>query len=129
MKRILIADDSPFIREQLRGLLEQRGAVVFEAKNGLEAVQKSQDFKPDLVVLDCQMPEMDGLQAARQLFQTMPQVPLVMFALDTSPYLAEAAQKNGVRALFSKTRYFQLLSWIESKLRIGSPRPQMQEAA
>ena len=116
MKRVLIADDSPFIREQLRGLLEQGGTEVYEARNGEEALQKSERMQPDLVVLDCQMPVMDGLQAARQLHQMMPEVPLVMFALDSSPYLAEAARESGIKALFPKTKFLQLLGWIEKKL-------------
>jgi CheY-like chemotaxis protein len=113
MTRILIADDSPFIREQLRGLLEQRGAEVYEAKNGEEALSKSERVHPDLIVMDCQMPVMDGLQAARAIHNTMPQVPVVMFALDSSTYLAEAAKKSGIKALFPKTKFFQLLTWIE----------------
>jgi CheY-like chemotaxis protein len=115
MRRILIADDSPFIREQLRGLLEQRGAEVYEAKNGEEALSKSERVRPDLVVMDCQMPVMDGLQAARELHQTMPEIPVVMFALDSSAYLAEAAKKSGIKALFPKTKFFQLLKWIEGE--------------
>jgi CheY-like chemotaxis protein len=129
MKRILIADDSPFIREQLRDLLEQRGAEVYEAKNGEEALQKSQRVQLDLIVLDCQMPVMDGLQAARQLHQTMPEVPLVMFALDSSAYLDEAAKKIGIKALFPKTKFFQLLSWIEKKMHIGLSHSPAHEAA
>src|SRR6266567_1361462 len=113
MKRILIADDSPFIRDQLRIQLQQRGAEVYEAKNGVEAVQKGAKIHPDLIVLDCQMPEMDGLHAARELHRMMPAVPLVMFALDSNQYLAEEAQKTGIRALFPKTKFFHLLNWIE----------------
>ena len=116
-KRILIADDSPFIREQLRRLLEQRtGAEVYEAVNGEQAVQKSARVRPDIVVLDCQMPVMDGLEAARELSHTMPKVPLVMFALDNSPALDEAAHRNGIKALFSKEDWVPLLSWIEARL-------------
>ena len=120
MTRILIADDSPFIREQLRGLLENKGVEVIEARNGEEALTKSERVKPDLIVLDCQMPVMDGLQAARQLRAAMPRVPVAMFALDASPYLAEVAKKIGIKALFPKTRFFQLLNWIETQIRIGS---------
>jgi CheY-like chemotaxis protein len=121
MRRILIADDSRFIREQLRGLLEQRGAEVYEAKNGEEAVSKSERVHPDLVVMDCQMPVMDGLQAARQIHRSMPEIPVVMFALDSSAYLAEAARKSGIKALFPKTKFFQLLNWIEREWRQPSP--------
>ena len=123
MMRILIADDSPFIREQLRGLLEERGAEVYEARNGAEALHKSARIHPDLIVLDCQMPVMDGLQAARELHRTMPEVPLAMFALDSGPYLAEAARQNGVNALFSKTHFSPLLQWIGARLRVARPSP------
>jgi CheY-like chemotaxis protein len=122
-KRILIADDSLFVREQFRSLIqEQTGAEVYEAVNGEEAVQKSAEVHPDIVVLDCQMPVMDGLAAARELHRTMPRIPLAMFALEANHCLAEAAQQIGVSAMFSKLNWLPLMHWIESQLE-DDPRP------
>lgn len=121
-KRILIADDSPFVREQFRGLIQElTGAEVYEATNGEEAIKKSAEVHPDLVILDCQMPVMDGLAAAREFRRTMPDIPLAMFALDADSFLSEAAQRVGVSALFSKLNWPPLLKWIQSRL--GQPHP------
>ena len=67
--RILIADDHELVRRGVRGLLQaQRGwIVVGEAATGREAVEKAKTLKPDIVVIDVSLPELDGLQATRQL--------------------------------------------------------------
>jgi DNA-binding NarL/FixJ family response regulator len=69
--RILVADDHELVRRGIRGLLRaQRGwAVVGEASNGREAVEKTNKLKPDVAILDISMPELDGLQATRQIRQ------------------------------------------------------------
>jgi CheY-like chemotaxis protein len=122
-KRILIADDSPFVREQFRSLIQERtGAEVYEAVNGEEAVQKSAEVHPDVVILDCRMPVMDGLAAARELHRAMPRIPLAMFALEANSFLAEAAQQIGVNALFSKMNWLPLLHWIDWQL-ANQPSP------
>ena len=68
-KRILVADDSEVIRRQVRTILEPDPAVEIcaEAANGLEAVQEVQRCRPDLAVLDFLMPEMNGLEATREI--------------------------------------------------------------
>src|SRR3981081_3605650 len=114
-KYILIADDSAFLREQLRLLIERHpGWKVCEAVNGAEAVRKSQQLAPDAVVLDLTMPEMDGLAAGRRLRQLMPKLPMGLFSIDTSSQLEEAAQANGIAAVFSKTQWTQLFHWLET---------------
>ncbi|MCS7186309.1 MAG: response regulator [Armatimonadetes bacterium] len=61
MPKVLIADDALFTRKVLREILEAEGCEVIEATNGQEAVSKFQTERPDLVLLDVSMPEMDGL--------------------------------------------------------------------
>jgi CheY-like chemotaxis protein len=60
MKTVLVADDKATSRELLRIVLEREGYNVLEAGNGLEAVQSARDMKPDLIILDLHMPELDG---------------------------------------------------------------------
>lgn len=77
--RILIADDHSLFRDGLRSLLGAQGhEVVAEAKNGREAVELTQQIKPDLVLMDVSMPELDGISATRQLTALMPDVKVVI---------------------------------------------------
>ena len=126
-KHILIADDSSFLREHLRLMIERHpGWEVCEAGDGAEAVRKSQQLAPDAVVLDLTMPEMDGLAAGRRLRQLMPKLPMALFSIDTSSHLEQAAQANGIAAVFSKTQWNQLVRWLETVL--GSLPPTKQRA-
>ena len=116
-KRILIADDSPFWRERFRAVLERdSGYDVFEAGDGSEAVQNSKKYHPDLVVLDYAMPVLDGLGAARELRRTMPKVPILLCTADKSACLEDVARESGVPAVFSKTDWTEMLSFITQKL-------------
>ncbi len=71
---VLIVDDSPVIRHALRSCIEQTTAwqVCGEAENGKIAVEKVKTLHPDVVILDLQMPVMDGLEAAGQIYQLAP---------------------------------------------------------
>lgn len=77
--RVLIVDDALFIRTTLKKMLEQNGYdVVGEAENGLEAVLKYNELKPDLVTMDITMPRMDGLTALKAIKKTNPSAKVVM---------------------------------------------------
>jgi two-component system chemotaxis response regulator CheY len=67
MPKILIVDDAEFLRLRISKMLTGEGYVVFEAENGLKAIQAFQTNKPDLVLMDVTMPEMDGLTALKQI--------------------------------------------------------------
>ena len=110
MNCILIVDDSPLIRHTLRALLEQTGNVVCgEAENGMEAVQKAQELRPDLIVLDLTMPVMNGLQAARKLKEVLPSVPLVLFTNHATPQLDAEATAAGISLVRNKSDGIELL--------------------
>src|SRR2546430_6815515 len=70
--RILIADDETIIRLDLRGLLEQAGYEVQEARDGAEAVLLAESWQPDVVLLDVRMPVLDGVEAARRIIASRP---------------------------------------------------------
>ena len=111
--RILIADDSLFWREQLRTMLEGPGWIVFEARDGSEAVRKAQWIHPDVVILDMSMPVLDGLGAARQIKEEMPEIPILIVTVDKTAYL-EVEASWGSSGLFQDAmqRNPQLLSRV-----------------
>lgn len=91
--RVLIADDHIVWRRGLRDVLEPQFQVVSEASEGNEAVEKTLASRPDVVVMDIGMPGMDGIAAARQIKECMPEVGVVMIsATDQDRDIYEAIQ-------------------------------------
>lgn len=78
--RILIADDHPVVREGLISMIrgEDDFEVVGEASNGLEAVEQTRIIKPDVVLMDLRMPELDGVEAIRQIIATNPDIKFII---------------------------------------------------
>jgi DNA-binding NarL/FixJ family response regulator len=103
---ILIADDSPLMRRTLRRYLEQDGrwTICAEAENGQIAVEKVRQLAPDLIILDWQMPVMDGLQAARQIARIAPNTTIVMFTLHHCHQVVQDAKAAGIGHVVSKTK-------------------------
>ena len=102
---VLIVDDNTLIRTSLRSWIEENAdfQVCGEAENGMVAVQKVEEMHPDIVILDLQMPVMDGLEAARKISHIAPDTAMVMFTMHPSKELLKVAQAVGVRDVVSKT--------------------------
>ncbi len=102
--RILVVDDNALMRRTLRTLLEAQDdwRVCDEASDGREAVAKFEPQKYDAIVLDFQMPGMNGLEAAKQIMERSPETPILMVTLHHSPQLAEEARKAGIRGFCPK---------------------------
>src|SRR5216683_131294 len=104
MLNILIADDHEIMRRGIRSVLESRDDIeVYEAKNGKEAIDKTHEVQPHLVILDVAMPLLDGFSAAREIKKIFPQIPIIIFSLDRTETFAEVAKKIGVNAYLSKS--------------------------
>lgn len=103
--RVLIADDSAFIRKLIRKILESTGEfeVIDEANNGSGAVVSYDENRPDLVILDVNMPIMDGLTAAKKILQKDPNAKIIIVsATGEQKLLAKQAGEIGVKAIISK---------------------------
>lgn len=104
MVRIFLVDDNAMMRSHLRALLEkqQEWVVVGEAEDGRRALEKWNENAPHLTVMDFVMPEMDGLEASRQLSEQHPGAPILMVTIDPSKQLEQEARKAGVKGLVAK---------------------------
>ncbi len=89
---MLIADDHPVVREGLRALLNARGVeIVGEARTGREAIELARELRPDVVLMDMRMPEVDGIEATKTLRQDTPEVAVIMItSFETKEYLKRA---------------------------------------
>jgi DNA-binding NarL/FixJ family response regulator len=117
--RILVVDDNPSVRRYLRGVLEQHDnwQVCDEARNGREAIDRYRKIQPDLIVLDFQMPEMNGLDAARTIAQRSPEIPILIVTLYLSHQLSEEAKKVGARGACAKTDVSAVVDGVGALLR------------
>lgn len=122
MARILVVDDNRDVRRYLCRALEQhRGWLVCdEARDGQEAVNRFLETRPDVVVLDFQMPGMNGLDAARIISQLSPETPILMITLYLTRQLSEEAEKAGVRGTCAKTDLHCVVDAVEALLREGT---------
>lgn len=85
MKRVLVADDNGFVRKVLRNYLARtEGLSVCEAADGVEAIERAKQFRPDLIVLDLIMPNLNGAQAASIIKHEMPEVPIILLTIEGS---------------------------------------------
>ncbi len=104
MIRILVVDDNPAVRRYLRAVLEQQEAwrVCGEARNGAEALHEVMAAPPDLIILDYQMPDLNGVELAKQISGLFPHIPILMVTLHLSMQLSDAARQAGVRGACAK---------------------------
>ena len=103
-KSVLIAEDHTLVRQAICSLFDaqQDFEVCGDAENGQEAVEMAQVLHPDLIVLDLEMPVMNGLEAAHVLRRFVPETPILMFS-EYSDLLSEhEARARGISALVSK---------------------------
>jgi two-component system, NarL family, response regulator NreC len=102
--RVLLADDHPLIRESVRRIVEREGWIVCgEARNGREAVEFAKELKPDIVVIDLQMPELNGLEATRQIKKNLPNCEVLVFTSANAREIVQKVFEAGARSYLPKT--------------------------
>lgn len=104
MIKILLVDDQATVREglKMRFALEPDLQVVGEAGNGMEALQAADELSPDVIVMDVEMPLMDGITAAQHLQTLLPHIGLVMFSIHDDPETRAWAQEAGAATFVQK---------------------------
>jgi DNA-binding NarL/FixJ family response regulator len=118
--RILIADDYEGWRRQVRLLFQERPEwqVIAEALDGSEAVQKAEELKPDLILLDIGLPRLNGIEAARRIQQLSPGSKIIFLSLHNSLDVVQAALSTGARGYVRKTEaQSELLPAVDAVLR------------
>jgi len=102
---VLLADDHPLVRAGCRALLEHDGMeVVAEATNGLESVRLHATHSPRVSVLDFSMPEMNGIEAGREILRVSPKAPIVLLTIHLEDYQVAAALRLGIRGFVCKSQ-------------------------
>jgi DNA-binding NarL/FixJ family response regulator len=127
VRTVLIVDDNALLRRSLRFCIELHTdwRVCGEAENGRIALEKVEELRPTMVILDFQMPVMNGLDAARLIIRGAPYTVMIMFTMHSSEYLLKEAHAVGIRHVVSKATgfadcllpLFRKLSEQSSKLR------------
>jgi DNA-binding NarL/FixJ family response regulator len=124
--RILLVDDHPLFLDGLQHILETRGyEVVATARNGNEALAKAQEFKPDVLLMDINMPECNGLEATCLVKAVMPECKIVMLTASEGDESLFEAIKRGASGYLLKTLHveelFELLTSLERDEAVFSP--------
>lgn len=103
--RILVADDHEVVRGGLRTLLESQPGweVCGEAGTGREALQKAKQLKPDVIVLDITMPDLNGLQATRQILRAVPKAEVLILSMHESEQVVREVLDAGARGYVMKS--------------------------
>src|SRR6201993_3831184 len=102
--RILVVDDFERFRQSVVELLGKRPEfqVVGEASDGLEALQRAVELRPDLILLDIGLPSLNGIEVARQMRSLVPESKIICLTLETSPAVVQEALSRGARGYVAK---------------------------
>jgi DNA-binding NarL/FixJ family response regulator len=117
--RVLLADDHQMLIDALKSVLEPRCEVVGAVTDGHSLLEAAEKLRPDVIVLDIAMPQLNGLDAGRKLQQKMPAVKLIFMTMNEDPYLIGEAFRAGASGfLLKQAAGFELIDAIE-KVRKG----------
>ena len=120
LKTAVVVDDSSTILHAVCALLEHHNIVnvVGRSENGLDAMSVVQMLKPDLLLMDAEMPGMSGLRASLMISQLHPEVTIILMSMDTGHRFVQACRDCGAHAVIYKPRFLKELSQV---LNLESP--------
>ncbi len=131
--RIVLADDHELVRSGLRALLERQGdlAVVGEVRDGRDAVRSARELRPELVVMDVEMPSLNGIEATRQIASEVNGTKVLCLSMHASPRFVEAAFEAGAAGYLLKDSATDELVRAVRTVLAGRPylSPALAEAA
>ena len=117
MTRILIIDDHAILRMGLTSLLnaEKDMAVIGDASDGADGIEKFRQLKPDVVIMDLMMPEIDGIEATRHIIAETPSAKILLLTtFDTSDGIANALEAGALGAVMKNCEFSELVAAIQS---------------
>jgi DNA-binding NarL/FixJ family response regulator len=120
--RVLVVEDYEPFRRLICSTLAKREniQVICEVSDGVAAVQKAEELKPDLIVLDLGLPKLNGIEAARQIRKLVPESKIVFLSIESSPDVVQEAFCSGALAYVAKRRLgSDLLVAVETVLKGG----------
>lgn len=122
-----MVDDNPSVRRYLRAILEQEESwqVCGEAETGMEAVDRERASRPDVIVLDFRMPDINGLEVAREIQRSSPETPILLISVHMSTQLALAAKAVGIRGTCAKSDIGSIVEAVQTLLEKRTYFPRM----
>ncbi|HXW14418.1 MAG TPA: response regulator transcription factor [Terriglobia bacterium] len=119
--RILVVDDHSIVRRGVRALLESENgwSICGEASTGAEAILQAKRLKPDIIVMDISMPELDGLEATRQIHAALPETPILILSMHDSHQHVREMLDAGARGYLLKSDIDRILPVAIQALRQG----------
>ena len=102
--KVLLVDDHALVRRGFRRMLEDEPSfqVVGEASDGLEAVQLAEQLKPEVIVMDCALPQINGIEASRRILMRMPGISILMLSMHSEDTLVRQALEAGAKGYVLK---------------------------
>ena len=102
--KVLLVDDHALVRRGFRRMLEDEPSlqVVGEASDGLEAVQLAEQLKPEVIVMDCALPQINGIEASRRILARQPETAILMLSMHSEDTLVRQAMEAGARGYVLK---------------------------
>ncbi|MBP0049388.1 response regulator transcription factor [Marinobacterium sp. AK62] len=121
--RVLLVDDHPLVIDGIQARLEDEGGieVVGRANNGREAIEAAKSLQPDVILMDISMPVMNGLEATRELQQTMPETRVLILSMhDNREYMVQLIQSGAKGYILKDVSAAEMVSAVETVYRGGT---------